>query len=129
MILRDVDEVYSPRPLSSSSASSSSPECHQPSNVEVEIARRTGSSVENNSPQSWWVRQRYMKQLLVRGDNVVLVYRAEQERSNWPRTSKSPLTSLYSSNLQKNDVQQPSITRIGTPGSLIQVLQRKKKNV
>ena len=121
MILRDVDEVYSPRPLSSASTSLD----YRPSNAEVEIARRTGSTVENNQ-QSWWVRQRYIKQMLVRGDNVVLVYRAEQERSNWPRTSKSPLTSQYLSQtgLPNNSSVDPSKC-IGTPGSLMQVLQRK----
>lgn len=79
MILRDVVEIYSPRPLDSQSKS----------NVETELERRqkliSGEESTLSSDGKWSVRQREMKQILLRGDNVVMVYKADQER----KTSKS----------------------------------------
>jgi small nuclear ribonucleoprotein (snRNP)-like protein len=72
MILRDVVEVYSPRPLDSESKS----------NVETEIDRRrkVAGECKPETSKGWSVRQREMKQIMVRGDNVVAVYKAEEER-------------------------------------------------
>ena len=103
MILRDVDEVYSPC-VSSSNLS----------NVERELRRRQ-TAVE------WSVRERHMKQMMVRGDNVVLVYKAEAEQSSWPRTSKSPDASIYRTEYA------PSESRVGTPGSLIYAYHRRRR--
>ena len=111
MLLRDVDEVYSPRFVSS-----------ELSNVERELKRRqtalTGKFSQCHG--EWSVRQRHMKQMLLRGDNVVMVYKAESERSAWPRTSKSPPESVY----QRRTSIVPPESRVGTPGSLIYLHQR-----
>ena len=96
MILRDVEEVYSPRLVD---------EENNKSNLELELERRrrlssletegkpqeASSSIFANSggeyqPGTWNVRRRQMKQLLVRGDMVVSIYEADQEN---PRVSKS----------------------------------------
>lgn len=87
MILKNVDEVYSPRPIRQSEDERS----HPLSNVEREVDRRRRlvmasgdrfedhpSGSENDTPvfASWNVRQRHMKQLLVRGDIIVSVHEA-----------------------------------------------------
>lgn len=72
MILRNVVEVYSPRPLDSASKS----------NLDTEIERRQKLLEESKTerPEAWSVRRREMKQIMVRGDNVVSVYRASEEK-------------------------------------------------
>ena len=89
MILKDVEEVYSPRLVN---------EEHSQSNLELEqerLRRVNGSneggkagdessSVFDDSgkipqPGTWNVRRRQMKQLMVRGDMVVSIYEAAQE--------------------------------------------------
>ena len=81
MILRDVEEIYSPRPT----------ERHYPNktNTEIETERRQRMKKENVTNittseendystvynQNWTVRTRKMKQLLVRGDEVVSINR------------------------------------------------------
>jgi small nuclear ribonucleoprotein (snRNP)-like protein len=107
MILRDVDEVYSPRNVSLEALS----------NVERELKRRQSAGKSDQCHGEWHVRKRHMKQMMVRGDNVVLVYKAESERSLWPRTSKSPRESIYNKGAQHNKV--PPEQRVGTPGSLL----------
>jgi len=103
------------------------------SNVERELLRRRsglfgsgcggsadggGDNSISGRPTQWSVRKRRMKQLLVRGDNIVCVYRASQERSAWPATSRSPsggsMYRLPSSVIVPADPR----NRIGTPGSL-----------
>lgn len=79
---------------------------------------------ENQQRGEWSVRQRHMKQMMVRGDNVVVVYKAESERSAWPRTSKSPPESKYQ---QKVKVVSPE-KRVGTPGSLAFALEHQKRH-
>jgi small nuclear ribonucleoprotein (snRNP)-like protein len=70
MILKDVEEVYHPRQVSSSHSSGANNEEDDP-DVDDDNNRNTGV-------RRWKVRKRHMKQLLVRGDNVVLVYKADQ---------------------------------------------------
>lgn len=110
MILKDVNEVYSPC-LSSTNLS----------NVERELRRRQTDIIRNDQQCEWSVRERHMKQMMVRGDNVVMVYKAEEEQSAYPRTSKSPNGSIY----RKEDV--PPEGRLGTPGSLIYAHHRRQR--
>ena len=100
MILRDVEEVYSPRLID---------EEHDKSNLDLELERqrRVRISIEGKPPRdddndndnddeslfdksgeqhqssqqpgTWNVRRRQMKQLMVRGDMVVSIYEADQE--------------------------------------------------
>lgn len=94
MILRDVEEVYSPRLID---------EEHDKSNLDLELERRrrVRISIEGKQPKddddeslfaksgeqhqrsqqpgTWNVRRRQMKQLMVRGDMVVSIYEADQE--------------------------------------------------
>jgi small nuclear ribonucleoprotein (snRNP)-like protein len=115
MILRDAEEVYTPRPVDE----------EPKSNVENELDRRRRALQECNgkSMSSWCVRRRNMKQLLVRGDSVVLVYKAENERSAWPKTAKSPTESRY----KRPTETVPDDQRVGSPGSLTYALQRRQK--
>jgi small nuclear ribonucleoprotein (snRNP)-like protein len=90
MILRDVDEVYSPRPCDRN--------CR--SNVETELDRRrklSGESEPETNTGGWSVRQRKMKQTMIRGDIVVAVYKACEERplskSNY-RRSKAKMATI-----------------------------------
>jgi small nuclear ribonucleoprotein (snRNP)-like protein len=151
MILRDADEVYSPRMVAAAVTAGENDVAgeHGLSNVEVELQRRqsglTGRVVENQNNTAaatsttatdsqqqqhqqqhhrpgWCVRQRHMAQILVRGDNVVLVYKAESERSAWPATSKSPAKSNYRNQSVK---EVPPDQRVGTPGCLIYAAQRR----
>jgi small nuclear ribonucleoprotein (snRNP)-like protein len=146
MILRDVEEVYTPRPVTrgSNSKDEELTGMEPESNLELELKRRQnalreclaregGQPRQSNSHsqsrlqpevhQQWCVRQRTMKQIMVRGDTVVLVYKAETERSTWPKTAKSPLKSRYNRPIETV----PDDDRVGSPGSLIYALQRKQR--
>ena len=95
MILRDVEEVYSPRLVDDD-------EEHKRSNLELELERRRririGGDQSSSSPPSsvatggrwqqqqqqkqpgtWNVRRRQMKQLMLRGDMVVSIYASMNE--------------------------------------------------
>ena len=72
---------------------------------------------------SWQIRQRHLKQILVRGDNVVMIYKAESERSAWPRTAKSPTKSVHG----RKAVVVSKEERVGSPGSLIYSLQQQQQ--
>ena len=148
LILRDADEVYSPRmvEMMAEGTTGDNDGEHRLSNVEVELQRRqsgltgrvaeqphntaTAASISSTELQhqhqhhspGWCVRQRHMAQILVRGDNVVLVYKAESERSAWPATSKSPAKSNYRNQSIK---EVPPDQRVGTPGCLIYAAQRR----
>lgn len=115
LLLRDVEETYTPRVIENHE---SSPRQH--TNAEQEVARRllgrTSSKPSNTNDIHWTVRQRHMSQLLVRGDNVVNVYLAEQEQSAFPVTDRA-LKSIYRSISTRHHVVPPE-QRIGTPGSL-----------
>ena len=123
LILRDVEEVYSPRPVNFGDNR------HDESNVEAELGRRRRALRECNTGickganDRWCIRKRTMKQILVRGDNVVLVYKADNERSTWPNTTKSPTKSRYSRPVELV----PEDQRVGSPGSLTYALARMER--
>jgi len=91
MILRDVEEVYSPRLVDQENLKSNL-------DLELERRRRIRASTEAKSgdeslfdnsgqqhqlaqqPGTWNVRTRQMKQLMVRGDMVVSIYEADKEQ-------------------------------------------------
>jgi hypothetical protein len=67
--------------------------------------------------------------MMVRGDNVVVTYFAESERSAFPQTSKSPKGSMYASKKKDGDElgQTAQQTRqLGTLGSLLFAQQRQR---
>mmetsp|Transcript_14633 Transcript_14633/g.27424 ORF Transcript_14633/g.27424 Transcript_14633/m.27424 type:complete len:386 (+) Transcript_14633:221-1378(+) len=91
MLLRDVEETYSPRPVDDHNKDKS--------NLELELERRQNLhmviSSEGHSGKTrghdyaettedsatWIMKKRLMKQLLVRGDMVVSVYEASKEKT------------------------------------------------
>lgn len=145
MILRDVDEVYTPRVTKLYKDM-------EFSKAELELKRRTcivNNDYENRRNKEELntfspvvenrlvkVKQRHFQQLLIRGDNVVMVWRASSERSVWPKTSISPNRSIYegpSTAVEGNSGKgSSSLTRnkmVGTPGSLLLALQTQNKNL
>lgn len=124
MILRDVEEVYSPRLVD---------EENSKSNLELELERRRRvnsiekqgnsreepSSIFDNSgehlsqqPGTWNVRRRQMKQLMVRGDMVVSIFEAGQEnrRVSKSRYVKRETTANSNKRRKSNDGRQFSAT-------------------
>lgn len=87
LILKDVDEHYSPRRGSLFGDNTDDRSCE-----EFELQRRIESCrrSQNNTSIPWTIRQRHMKQIMVRGDIVVAVYKATDERSTWTTTNQSP---------------------------------------
>eukprot|EP01082_Thalassiosira_pseudonana_P005265 g4968.t1 g4968 contig18:345932-347258(-) len=149
MILKDVDEVYSGRvtrnaeavefagsteqsTLKGSLRGTTNDEDdnynshHGPSKAVLESQRRKCYPTDGSGGPGPAVKQRYFHQLLVRGDNVVMVWRAESERSSHPRTSKSPSHSKYDEKAQKSSCMNGG--GVGTPGSLYYALQRWDQN-
>jgi len=170
MILRDVDEVYTPRVTKIYHGMGLSKE-------ELELKRRTcivdgntnnanananactktdcgGRNKSNdddddddddkdngnernhstNSHRMVKVKQRHFQQLLVRGDNVVMVWRAGAERSAWPKTMMSPKQSMYQNGTTglgdgNGDNGNNTHNGVGTPGSLLLALSKHKKKV
>mmetsp|Transcript_1119 Transcript_1119/g.1354 ORF Transcript_1119/g.1354 Transcript_1119/m.1354 type:complete len:438 (-) Transcript_1119:761-2074(-) len=141
MILRDVDEVYTTTPVTRIFKDMDL------SKAELEHKRRTcivassyNDSHENLVSSSFFeqkdnnhplirVKERNSQQLLVRGDNVVMVWRAGSERSKWPRTVLSPEKSIYetsSSDQYRNDIINDGKI-VGTPGSLSLLLQKQQR--
>jgi small nuclear ribonucleoprotein (snRNP)-like protein len=125
MILRDVDEVYTPRVTKL---------YHDRgySKAELEFKRRTcivdgdkhdgndgmrgissSSNGGSNNEPLVRVKQRHFQQLLVRGDNVVMVWRASTERSAWPKTMISPERSIYETSSSSNGSSSCTSTSIG----------------
>jgi small nuclear ribonucleoprotein (snRNP)-like protein len=143
MILKDVEEIYSGRitkypkavevadesddrtvgsVASSNIDANISNNCHEshaPLKSKLEKQRRNCYPPDGSGGPGPAVKERYFHQMMVRGDNVVMVWRAEAERSTHPRTSKSPSHSLYAKSGSSGKEQQ-----IGTPGSLYYALQR-----
>ena len=122
MILRDVDEVYTPRVTKVY-------EGMDFSKAELEIKRRTSichGDLESKEIRLVRVKQRHFQQLLVRGDNVVMVWRASAERSSWPKTSISPDRSRYLNNISRSERENKSYCHVGTPGSLLLALKFQK---
>jgi len=129
MLLRDVEEIYSgrvSRHLEAVEFSSitdddyKSGETRAPSKSRLEAQRRKCYPPDGSGGPGPAVKQRYFHQLLIRGDNVVMVWRAESERSNHPRTNMSPLHSIYAN----TDPGVKQANSIGTPGSLYYALKR-----
>lgn len=131
MIMRDVDEVYGGRitqhikaveAVGGSQASietSTADIICAPPKAKLEAQRRKCYPPDGSGGPGPAVKQRYFHQLMVRGDNVVMVWRADAERSAHPLTKKSPQNSLYT-----NDATATFESKVGTPGSLYYALQR-----
>lgn len=156
LILRDVEEMYSRRQVTNDDNHDDvDNNGSRLSNAEMEVQRRiqglasfhdsnrhfkSRDSGEGDNNQhsaapapdpaaaaaTWSCRQRSMRQIMVRGDNVVSVYRADMERSAWPVTSKSPKETMYRKQSIKK-LQVPLEERIGTPGSLIYAVAAAKR--
>jgi small nuclear ribonucleoprotein (snRNP)-like protein len=107
MLLKDVDEVYSPVSENTDNMST----------TEIEVNRRLRAYTGVARGEAWTCRHRRLGQLMVRGDVVVLVYRPEQEQSCRPKTKKSPTKTIYRQQSARKDV--PPNQQVGTPGSLI----------
>lgn len=139
MILRDVDEVYGGRVTMDAGAvglasdggggggesATEAAAVEAPSKSILEAQRRKCYPKDGSGGPGPAVKQRYFNQLMVRGDNVVMVWRAEHERSVHPRTHKSPADSAYA--VDSNGGRRgsgKSGSEIGTPGSLYFALQR-----
>lgn len=113
MILRDVEEIYSMRPISVNG---------EHSNVEMEKYRRTKlratvseddsniSSTIEGGRREWYGRKRRMKHLLVRGDNVVSISLADQEK-------KDVTTSRYTTTTKTTTKELETILAKETPTS------------
>ncbi|KAL7525825.1 hypothetical protein ACHAWF_001524 [Thalassiosira exigua] len=132
MILKDVDEVYSgrvtrhPQAVEVAKGRGSDKQCSDcgPSKPKLEAQRRRCYPPDGSGGPGPAIKQRYFHQLMVRGDNVVMVWRAEAERSAHPRANTNPLLSKYESRDLAKD--SGSYEEIGTPtpGSLYYALQR-----
>jgi len=96
---------------------------HAPSKSKLEAQRRRCYPRDGSGGPGPAIKQRYFHQLLVRGDNVVMVWRAEAERSVHLRNNKSPLSSFYEKDGIAN-AHDMGDTRVGTPGSLYYAFQR-----
>ena len=92
MILRDVDEVYSGRATKIGATDEKNGGIgigEKLSNVEIEVKRRTcfvggNANANNDNGCSVLLKRRHVQQMLVRGDCVVMVWRADEERSAYP---------------------------------------------
>ena len=132
LLLRDVDEQYSPRRTTNEDHYHESQhlEIDSLSNGQAEVQRRIScmsqarnggsgspsSQQQNtqNSKATWTLRQRHMSQIMVRGDVIVLIYKASEERSAWTGTATAASSKV------RPHSKQPTIDgRIGTPGSFV----------
>jgi len=104
MILKDVDEVYSGRVTKHSDAVAvATTGCSEisndstnmtdqrsevaPSKAKLEAQRRRCYPLDGSGGPGPAVKQRYFHQMMVRGDNVVMVWRAEAEKQVAPDTT------------------------------------------
>lgn len=116
MILRDVDEVYSGRATKTGAKGGEGGDGdggvglgERLSNVEVEVKRRTcflgggrkntcisskvSSNTSNNKNDTGvLLKRRHCQQMLIRGDCVVMIWRADEERSAYPPAADSSAT-------------------------------------
>jgi small nuclear ribonucleoprotein (snRNP)-like protein len=95
MILRDVEEVYCPRPLDNGNDVN-----NKRTNTELELDRRKSMihpGKYDNTSSGWTVKRRQMKQLLVRGDMIVSIFEASKER----KTSQSRYRRRDNTNMGK----------------------------
>ena len=120
LLLKDAHEVYSPRlgvqqqQRQQDADGGEGGPC--PTRAEMEVQRRIRGYAGDGRGEAWSCRQRRMGQILLRGDNVVLVYKPDQEQSSWPATRQSPRDTIYRKQSAKRNV--PPHFRVGTPGSL-----------
>lgn len=128
LIMKDVDEVYGGRitqhtkAVQSVGGSQTTSETSivatcAPPKAKLEAQRRTCYPTDGSGGPGPAIKQRYFHQLLVRGDNVVMIWKAEAERSAHPLTKKSPAKSIYT-DLTTSE------SKVGTAGSLYYALQR-----
>ena len=152
MILKDVDEVYSGRVTRHSEAVAVARGSHTalksslstgdgnvndgnragdtidaPNKAKLEAQRRRCYPPDGSGGPGPAVKQRYFHQMIVRGDNVVMVWRADAERSIHPRTNKSPTRSQYD-NIDAQGSGSGNQPKVGTPGSLYYAVQRWEQN-
>jgi len=111
---------------------------HPSTTTAVSVALPGVVKVENDKIQEVVPpHHRKMRQVLLRGDNVVMVYWAAQEQSAWPisppttpSTTTPPLAALQSRYRCRSVPQHlqmiPPHERVGTPGSLLRYLRRPK---
>ena len=91
------------------------------SNLERELDRRTLRRPEfYNSNTDWLVRRRRMKQMLVRGDNVVIAYKSDQEISAWPVSNHAISTTTKDriNSVRKVNATLVASNRVGTTGAI-----------
>jgi small nuclear ribonucleoprotein (snRNP)-like protein len=145
MILRDVDEVYTPRVtklyhgmgLSKGELEFQRRTCivdgrigfggsqyNKKNNVKESLSAVSSLSDSESRSRRMKVKQRHCQQILVRGDNVVMVWSPSSERSAWPKTSISPRKSIYNKDITSKE-QTEEDSMVGTPGSLLLTLQHK----
>jgi small nuclear ribonucleoprotein (snRNP)-like protein len=129
MILKDVEETYTPRQTDESL-----------SNLEAELRRRRQaiktktntnadrSTSELQQPSAWTIRQRHMRQIMVRGDNVVAIYKAAEERTAYfsYKHVQPGIQSRYRQNTDRQEI--PKEERVGTLGSMISWAYRRQGN-
>ena len=61
-----------------------------------------------------------MSQIMVRGDVVVLIYKASEERSAWSDTTTQSIGHTTTAKpISRPDLETPLEGRIGTPGSFV----------
>jgi small nuclear ribonucleoprotein (snRNP)-like protein len=132
MILRDVDEVYTSRVTSILDGLHLTKE-------ELEVRRRCEcipeSDVKEGQERGSYIKlgQRHLHQVLLRGDNVVMVWRADAEKSAFPATSVTPVTSQHHTNtLQVLSKESNGCTRrqgrISTPGCIFPAWEERKRS-
>jgi small nuclear ribonucleoprotein (snRNP)-like protein len=128
LIMRDVDEIYSGRITQCSKAVESVGGTQTlnettlintvaPPKAKLEAQRRKCYPPDGSGGPGPAIKQRYFHQIMVRGDNVVMIWRAEAERSAHPLTTRSPAKSEHT-DLAASE------SNVGTPGSLFYALQR-----
>jgi small nuclear ribonucleoprotein (snRNP)-like protein len=100
LILQDVDENYTPRRAINNDGMT---------NTQAELQRRTNAMKGDEIGATWSNRQRHLHLIMVRGDNVVLVYRANAERSAVRGGVQSQYRILT------------EMATVGTPGSFLGV--------
>lgn len=100
MILTDADECYSPRAVSGKNHDDPNV-IESSNNVEMEIRRRKAAVKTRDGLVISNAKVRHCKQIMIRGDNVVSVWRPENER--W--------------------VDHGEFTAVGSPGSVAFVLR------
>lgn len=128
LILRDVQEVYSPQMSTEEEGGRGGGGGEVQSKTEMEVNRRIKGYTNDTlleGTTGWSCRQRHMEQIMVRGDTVVLVYKPEQEQSCWPMTRRSPGDTIYRKRSVRRNV--PPAQRIGSPGSLSLAARRQQR--